>query len=203
MKKTEQEREEEKREIRRYEEAKRKKEKERDEQDTTMFGFRFRKWDRRVQYFALFGSIVLLIGFALFPRFVKSDDVRLARPLDLGKLLYFRTDTGDWYRLSVQDDDLFDSITEMLRGTYDPRETFSAPRSRLAVLFVCREEDNPLRPFWFYDGRYCESVGENQWKSFDRRTIAFSFEGLQNVIMEKGSPVPPGKLPDWTADVED
>ena len=48
----------------------------------------------------------------IVPMINPTDDLKLSRPLDLGRIVYFRTEAGDWYRLSVQDDDVFDSVMD-------------------------------------------------------------------------------------------
>lgn len=174
------------------------KESERNETDMRLFGFQFRKWDRRIQYFAMFGTIALLIAFVIVPMINPTDDLKLSRPLDLGRIVYFRTEAGDWYRLSVQDDDVFDSVNNLLRGTYDPTGELTAKRSEMAVLVVFREENNPLHIYWFKEGKLCDPTKEeDRWKCYDRHNIGFSFDSLQKAIVDQGKPAEAGSLGDW------
>lgn len=179
------------------------KESERNETDMRLFGFQFRKWDRRIQYFAMFGTIALLIAFVIVPMINPTDDLKLSRPLDLGRIVYFRTEAGDWYRLSVQDDDVFDSVNNLLRGTYDPTGELTAKRSEMAVLVVFREENNPLHIYWFKEGKLCDPTqDENRWKSYDRHNIGFSFDSLQKAITDQGKAVEPDTLGEWAKGLE-
>ena len=52
----------------------------------------------KVRYYLLIGMILVLVGFAIVPRFFKTEKIHLPVPLDLGKFIYYRTEEGDWYR---------------------------------------------------------------------------------------------------------
>ena len=75
---------------------------------------RFHQLSYKVRYYLLIGMILVLVGFAIVPRFFKTEKIHLPVPLDLGKFIYYRTEEGDWYKLSIQDDDVYDTLNAAL-----------------------------------------------------------------------------------------
>ena len=156
----------------------------------------------KVRYYLLFGMILILIGFAVVPRFIKNDKVHLAVPLDLGKFIYYRTEEGDWYNLSIRDDDVYDALNDMIRGTYVPRETKELDRNDMAVIYVCRVEDGPLHMLWFAEGCLFDMNEEGVWRRCEREETPFSYNEMRSFITEHGKTITEEELPSWMDEIK-
>ena len=151
----------------------------------------------KVRYYLLIGMILILVGFAIVPRFFKTEKLHLPVPLDLGKFIYYRTEEGDWYKLSIQDDDVYDTLNDMIRGTYVPETEQKIDRDDMAVIFVCRVEDGPMHMLWFSEGSLFDAKSKDTWMSYEREEAPFSYEALRSFIMEHGKAVKWEDLPAW------
>ncbi len=156
----------------------------------------------KVRYYLLFGMILILIGFAVVPRFIKNDKLHLSVPMDLGKFIYFRTEGGEWYTLSIRDDDVYDALSGLIRGTYSPQETRSMNRDDMAVIYVCRVEDGPLHMLWFAEGSLFDMDEDGVWKRYEREEAPFSYDEMQTFITERGKAIPESDLPSWMSEIK-
>ncbi|MBO4289281.1 MAG: hypothetical protein J5865_04175 [Lachnospiraceae bacterium] len=156
----------------------------------------------KVRYYLLIGMILILVGFAIVPRFFKNDKLHLSVPLDLGKFLYFRTEEGNWLKMSIEDDDVYDALSDLIKGTYAPKEKKQMDRDGMAVIFVCRVEDGPMHMLWFDGGSLCDMETEDTWVRYEREETPFSYDALLAFITEHGKAVAEEDLPDWMEDVK-
>ena len=156
----------------------------------------------KVRYYLLFFLILVMIAFAVVPRFIKNEKLHLSVPLDLGKFIYYRTEEGDWYKLSIQDDDIYDELSGLIKGTYAPQEEKTMDRDNMAVIFVCRVEDGPLHMLWFAEDSLFDMKTEDSWARYEREETPFSYDAMRSFITEHGKAISEEDLPAWMDEVD-